>query len=222
MRGGRRAAGPALLAAFAALAACSEPAPPPAAPLATVRLSTENPDANAAAVAAFVRRTCLDTAGDAGALAAAVQGSGWNYEQVPAADPAMSISLWRLDHGELVHALVEVAPGARIVDCQVELEGAVAPSIASMRAALGPVIRQPSMRELGPNPAEVGWQWRQAGNQEWRLTIGPPPRRRAAAPANRPAVAIHAAVTERPPDPPSELAPAPELDTNLGADAQGR
>jgi hypothetical protein len=183
-----------------------------------VSLSTGNPDANAAPVAAFMRQTCLDAGGDSDAVADAVQGSGWGFERIPAADPSIAISLWRLDQGELVHALVEIGPGARVVDCQLELDAAVAPSIERMRDALRPVIRQPSMRALDREPPAVGWQWSQAGNQEWRLTIGPASGPSAAGPSGRRGIAIHVAITERPPAP---ALPA-QADTNLGAGNEGR
>lgn len=191
---------------LAALAACSEPPAIPAAPAATVRLSTQTPDANAPVVAAFVRRTCLDAGAESGALAAALAGSGWSFEPLPAPDASTQISLWRLDHGELIHSLVELQPGARFTDCRVELDAATAPSVEATRDALRPLIRQPSLREVSPDPPEVRWKWQPRPGEEWQLTI-----RAAAAPAGageaptRRGITIHAAVTQTPPGPPSEF-----------------
>ena len=78
---------------FAALilSGCSRsPAPPESA--VTVRLSTENADANAPAVAAFFRRTCLDASADQGAFEQALQSSGWEVERTQIATSANPIN----------------------------------------------------------------------------------------------------------------------------------
>ena len=202
----RHAIPPALLAALAPLAACSGPAAPPPPPAPTVRLSSETPDANAPAVAAFIRRTCLDAGAEPAALAEALHGSGWSFEQLPAAGAETPISLWRLDHGELIHSLVQLEPGASFIDCRVELDGAVAPSIETVRDALRPLVRERSLRELSGDPPERRWQWEPSAGEEWQLTIRPTAARpgAAVAPARR-GITIHTAITRTPPRPPAAI-----------------
>ena len=199
------------LAALAALAAfgCSQPGPPSAAPQASVHLSSDNPDANAPAIAAFFRRTCLEASGDSGAFAAALHSSGWGHEQVQAASGAIPIAGWRLDHGELVRSALSVAPGADFIDCQLRLEPAVAPSLERMRDTLRPIVSHPSLREISGGPPQVKWQWRTGPREERDLTIGTV----AAAQggnrtAGRPGLTIHFGRSYAPPAPPAPPLPA--------------
>jgi hypothetical protein len=187
---------PAALAAFA-LFGCSEPVRPPPEPAVTVRLSSDNPDSNAAAIADFVRRTCLEASGDPGAFELAVQGSGWDYEKIRSADAANPVNAWRIGEGRLFYSRVEVGPGVRVVDCHVELDSHVAPSVERMRAALRPLLADRSVREARGGAQEVGWQWRPSPDEERALTIAVPaaPRRGGAAAAGRRGIAIHFATT---------------------------
>jgi len=185
-------------AALAALAlfGCSEPVRPPPEPAITVRLSTSDPDANAPAVAAFFRRTCLDASGDPGAFELAVQGSGWDVEKIRAADAANPVNSWRIGEGRVYYSRVEVGRGVRVVDCHVELDGRVAPSVERMRAALRPLVGA-SAREARGGPQDVSWRWRSNPDEERALTVGlsAAGSRTGAAAAGRSGVAIHFATT---------------------------
>jgi hypothetical protein len=181
------------LAACAALAAagCSDSAPPSVGAEATVHLVSEAPDANAAAIATFFRRTCLEAGGDPAALAAALHESGWAYEQVQAPSGAMPIAAWRLDNGELVHSVFSAGPGADFVDCQLALDAEVAPGLTRMRDALRPSLRHPSLRQVSGGPPEVKWQWQPAPRERRDLTIGPATSGAGRTLAARPRLAIH-------------------------------
>jgi hypothetical protein len=175
----------------------------PAPKEAAVRLSTENPDSNAPAVAAFFRRTCLETSGDSGAFAAALEGAGWEHEQVQAAVDPMPIAAWRLDHGEIVRSALAPAPGVNFVDCELTLEPEVAPSLERMRDALRPMLSHPSLREISAGPPEAKWQWRPTARQELDVRIRIVPARATGnrAPA-RPGLTIRLAMSDAPPAPP--------------------
>jgi hypothetical protein len=194
---------PRVALALLLMPACSEPAAPPAPPRAAVELSSDNPDSNAPAVAAFFRRTCLDASADSSAFTAALRAAGWAHEQIQAASSAMPIAAWRLDHGELVRSEVSLGPGANFVDCQLTLDVAVAPSLARMRDAIRPVIRHASLREIGGREPEMKWQWRPGPRQERDLTIGPAPSGASrGGRAGRTGLTIHFASSEAPAPPP--------------------
>jgi hypothetical protein len=161
-----------LVFAVLILAGCSRAPAPPAAAAATVRLSTENRDANAPAVAAFFRRTCLDAAADQGAFEQALRSSGWEVERTQTASSANPINGWQVDRGQLYQSFAEAAPGRRLVDCHVALPAEVAPSVARMDAALRPLIRHASLRLLPHDPEEVSLQWRPTPFEERAVTIG--------------------------------------------------
>jgi hypothetical protein len=185
-----------LVLASLALAGCSEPVSAPVEPVVTVRLSTENADANAPAVAAFFRRTCLDAAADQAAFEQALESSGWEVERTQAATPANPINGWQVDQGQLYQSFAEVGPGQRLVDCHVALPGAVAPSVARMEAALRPLVRHPSLRPLPHGPQEVSWQWRPTPFEERVVTIGPlEARLNRGGAGGRPGITIHFAST---------------------------
>ena len=194
-----------VLAGLPALVAsgCSEPAPPAVAPEAIVHLSPENPDANAPAIAAFFRQTCLDASGDPGVFAAALQGSGWGHEQTQAASSAMPIAAWRLDHGELVRSALSLAPGASFIDCQLTLDPEVAPSVERMRDALRPLVRHASLRVISAGPPQVKWQWQPGPREERDLTIGVIAAGQVGnRMAGRPGLTIHFGASEAAPLPP--------------------
>ena len=164
----------AIAAALAALAVlgCSEGDEAATAPNAnTVRLSTDHPDTNAPAIAAFFRATCIDAGGDAGAFASALQASGWENELAQPASEAMPIAAWQLDNGELVRSELSLAPGSNFVDCQLTLDAAAAPGLERMRDALRPMIGHPSRREISAGPPTAKWQWRPGPREERELTI---------------------------------------------------
>jgi hypothetical protein len=191
----------AALIAFASFG-CSEPPPPPAASGPVVSLSTDNPEANAAAIATFFRKTCLDSSGDAGAFTAALQNSGWEPEQVQVASSTMPIAAWRLDHGDIVRSAISLGPGTNFIDCELELDAEVAPSLGRMSGLLRPIINQPSLREMGGGPTEVKWRWRAGPREERELTIG----RAATGPGSneagdRPRLSLHLGTTETNPPP---------------------
>ena len=197
---------------------CSEPAPPAVAPEAIVHLSPENPDANAPAVAAFFRQTCLDASGNPGDFAAALQGSGWGHEQTQAASSAMPIAAWRLDHGEIVRSALAPAPGVNFVDCELTLEPEVAPSLERMRDALRPMLSHPSLRVISAGPLEAKWQWRPTAREERDVRIRVVPARAGGnrAPA-RPGLAIRLAMSDAPPAPPPPAEIETEVETGAGA-----
>lgn len=195
----RRLAGCALTAL--ALAGCSRAPDTPGAPPVTVRLSTENPQGNAGAIAAFFKRTCLDASGDQGAFDTALQGAGWEVVRTQSASSANPINGWQIDHGQIYQSLAEVGRGQRLVDCHIALDAAVSPSVEAMRAALRPLIRDASLRARPGDPGEIGWQWRPRPTQENLLTISI-----AGAAEGRPGLAIHYAST---PVLPQAEAPAP-------------
>jgi hypothetical protein len=136
-----------------------------------VRLSTENREANAAAIAAFFRRTCIDASADAGTFATALQGSGWEAEQLQGASTVMPIAAWRLSHGEIVRSELSIGPGAGVVDCELRLDADVSPSLERMRDTLRPLLGQPSLREVSAGPPQVKWRWRANAREERDLTI---------------------------------------------------
>jgi hypothetical protein len=203
-----------ILAGLPALFAlgCSEPTVTPAPKEPAVHLSTENPDSNAPAVAAFFRRTCLETSGDPGAFAAALEAAGWEHEQVQAAVDPMPIAAWRLDHGEIVRSALAPAPGVNFVDCELTLEPEVAPSLERMRDALRPMLSHASLRVISAGPPEAKWQWRPTPREERDVRIRIVPARATAnrAPA-RPGLAIRLATSDAPP------APALPAETGAGA-----
>ena len=195
-----------LVLAVLILSGCSR-SPAPYEPVVTVRLSTENADANAPAVAAFFRRTCLDAAADQGTFEQALQSSGWEVERTQTATSANPINGWQVDQGQLHHSYAEAAPGWRLVDCDVALPAEVAPSVERMDAALRPLIRHPSLRALPHGPQEASWQWRPTPFEERAVTIGlleARPNRDAA--GGRRGIAIHFSST------PVGLPPAPAGD----------
>jgi len=202
------------LAALAALAAfgCSEPTPPPPAAGgagAAVRLSSENLDSNAAAVAAFFRRTCIDASADSGAFAAALQGSGWEPEQLRGASEAVPIAAWRLGHGEIVRSELSLGPGSSFIDCELRLDADVSPSLERMRDTLRPLLGQPSLREISAGPPQVKWQWRANEREERDLTIE---FAAAAGPGGntiraRPGLVLHYGSAQAPPAPPVPAVP---------------
>lgn len=196
-----------LVLASLALAGCSEPVSAPPEPVVTVRLSTQNADANAPAVAAFFRRTCLDASADQGAFEQALESSGWEVERTQAATSTNPINGWQVDQGQLYQSFAEVGPGQRLVDCHVALPGTVAPSVARMEAALRPLVRHPSLRPLPHGPQEVSWQWRPSPFEERVVTIGLlEARLNRGAPGGRPGITIHFAST------PASVPPAPSGD----------
>ncbi len=211
-----RIAGPLGLASV--LIGCSQPSEPsqPAAPAATVRLATGNADANAPAIAALFRQTCLEAGSDPGTLAAALQNSGWEHEQVQTASAALPIAAWRLDHGELVHSAFSPGPGANFIDCQLAIDAEVAPSLTRMRDALRPLVRHPSLRRISDDAPQVKWQWQAGPREQLDLTISPPAARRSGSrPGGRPRLAIHFGRSVGPPQPepqpiPDEIANAIE------------
>jgi hypothetical protein len=184
-----------------ALAACSRAPDMPGSPSATVRLSTENPQGNAAAIAAFFKRTCLDASGNQGAFDTALQSAGWEVVRTQSASSGNPINGWQIDHGQVYQSLAEVGGGRRLVDCHIALDAAVSPSVETMGAALRPLIRDASLRARPGDAGEIGWQWRPRPTQENILTISI-----AGAAEGRPGLAIHYAST---PVLPQTEAPAP-------------
>lgn len=203
------------LAALAAMAAfgCSQPAPPPAAAGTPVHLSTQNRDANAAAIAAFFRQTCIDASADAAAFTAALQASGWEPEQLQGAQTVMPIAAWRLGHGEIVRSELSLGPDAGVVDCELRLDAEVSPSLERMRDTLRPLLGQPSLRELSAGPPQVKWRWRANQREDRDLTI-----EFAAAGQGgnamqaRPGLVLHYGSAQAPPAP-----PVPDVSDNLQA-----
>jgi hypothetical protein len=187
--------------AVLALAACSRAPEMPGGPTATVRLSTENPQGNAAAIAAFFKRTCLDASANQGAFDTALQSAGWEVVRTQSANSGNPINGWQIDHGQVYQSLAEVGGGQRLVDCHIALDAAVSPSVEAMRAALRPLIRDASLSARPGEAGEVGWQWRPRPAQESVLTIS-----MAGAAEGRPGLALHYAST--PVLPPAET-PAP-------------
>ena len=192
-----RIAGP--LGLISLLAGCSqpsEPSEPPTPAPARIRLSTSNADANGAAIAAFVRKTCIDAVNDPGAFDDAVEAAGWAVENDPAAGGG-ALTIWRLEHGELVYSAIPIElAGSRMRDCQVTIDAAAAPTLARMRAALTPHVRGPSLR-VTTTPARIVWQWQPGPLEERRLTLGAAatrPGRRAV--RGRQTLSIHVATTE--------------------------
>ncbi|HKR24731.1 MAG TPA: hypothetical protein VJS15_05695 [Allosphingosinicella sp.] len=178
------------------LAGCSQPPEPDAPPAATVRLSTGNADSNGAAIAAFVRKTCLDAVNDPAAFDDAVEAAGWGAEVDPAAGGG-ALTIWQLEHGALVYSAIPIeVAGSRMRDCQVTLDAAVAPTIERMRAALAPLVRHQTLR-LRAEPTRIVWQWRPSQLEERVLTLAPAPTRpgRAGVPG-RQTLSIHVATTE--------------------------
>ncbi|MEA3046804.1 MAG: hypothetical protein QOJ53_1136 [Sphingomonadales bacterium] len=191
-----------VLAALAMLG-CSEPAPPPAASAPAVRLSSQNPDANAAAIAALFRRTCIDAGADAGAFAAALQASGWAPEQLQGASTVMPIAAWRLSHGEIVRSELSIGPGVGVVDCELRLDADVSPSLERMRDTLRPLLGQPSLREVSAGPPQVKWRWRANEREERDLTIEFAAAGQSGnAMQGRPGLVLHYGSAQAPPAPP--------------------
>lgn len=172
------------------------------APVPPVHLSTANPDANVQVIIAFFRSTCIDAAGEPDTFRAALAASGWPAVQTQAQgrSPAGDLmpSVWRLDHGQLLHSSVPAPP--HFIDCHLSLDSEVAPTVARLREGLRPVVDRPGLRQISADPQEVIWTWR-AGPRERRvLTIAaiPASRDRNRAPG-RQGVAIHFATDPLPP-----------------------
>jgi hypothetical protein len=198
-----------LLAAAAAAGGCSDRRRQPQARSATVHLSTENRDANAAVIADLVRRTCLAAIDDPVALATAIGDSGWSAEPV-AAGGGDAPAVWRLDQGEIVHSAM-AAPGGRFGDCVIALDPEIAPRPDRMRDALAPILAaQPSLRRTDSIGAII-WQWRPGPGEERELTIGARLARRNAA-GVQPGLSIHLASAHYDPRRPDEPGPPALLD----------
>lgn len=178
---------PALAVAALALPACSREArEAPEAP--RVRLSTENPDGNARAVAEFARDVCIAHIGDPGAIAEAVEAKRWPAEE-NVASAGQLVTVRDLEHGRIAYSAIPFsAPGGRFDDCQIELDGAVAPSLARVRPLLERALRgfEPELKAGGADRVE--WSWRVPPSGERQLSIA------ASAPsggATRPGLVIH-------------------------------
>jgi len=196
-----RAQGLAALAALALLG-CSEPRAP-ALPAPGISLSTDNPDSNAPAIAALLGRTCLGAIAEPHAFAAAVQTSGWEAEPSPVPGGGSEISLWRLNHGQIIYSAFGAgAAGPSVRDCQIGIDGEAAPSLARLREALLPIVRHPTLREAEGDRSRIVFRWRPGPLEERVLTIGPNP----ASPggtqdAERPGLTIQVGVTQSNPQP---------------------
>jgi len=176
------------LLAFFALAACQRAPEVPKAPAVTVRLSSENPQGNAAAIATFFKKTCLDASGDQGAFDIALRSAGWEVVRVQTANADSPINGWQIAHGQLYQSLAEVSRGQRLIDCHIALDPAVSPSVEAVRDALRPMIRDASLRAAPGDARQVRWQWRPRPDAENVLTIGAGPSGLAIHFASTPAV----------------------------------
>lgn len=199
----------AALALVVAAGGCSDRSRQPAAQAPAVRLSTENRDGNATAIAELVRRTCLAAIGDPGALAAAIDDSGWTAEPVTAGG-GNAPAVWRLDYGEIVH-IAMAAPGGRFGDCVIALDPEFAPRPEKMRDALAPILGPQAQLRSAGDPAPIMWQWRPAPDEERRLTIGA---RLAGQDGRgvRPGLSIHLASAHYDPRRPDQPGPPAVLD----------
>jgi hypothetical protein len=170
-----------------ALAGCGRTAQrPPSAP--PVHLSTDRPDGNAAGVADFVRRVCIDHIGDPGAIAQAIAESRWPAEEV-AASAGQIVTVREMEHGRIAYSAIPFeAPGGRFSDCQVELDGAVAPAIARVAPLIARALQPVSPRRTQNGPDRFAWTWQTPPTGERELTLA------ATAPrpdSPRPGLTIH-------------------------------
>jgi hypothetical protein len=186
------AAWPALAAALLALPACArETHDVPEVP--SVHLSTDNPDGNARAVAEFVRDVCIAHIGDPGGIAGAIEDKRWPAEE-DIASAGQMVTVRDLEHGRIAYSALPVsAPGGSFDDCQIELDGAVAPALAPIRPLVEQLLRGVSPRLSVPAPDRFVWTWRVPPNGERQLTLA------ASAPsggATRPGLVIHVSRAE--------------------------
>jgi hypothetical protein len=175
MMRGKGARGLAATAVIVAVAGCSKsPATQQReAPRTRVSLAQQHVDANAGTIADLVKQTCLDSIADPGAIEQALQNSGWAADQDVAA-PAEMVTVWDLDHGRIAYSAIPFqAAGASFRDCQVEFDGAVAPSMATMRTALLSKLAGQRLEATHNGPEEYSWHWQPDPLQERDLTIRP-------------------------------------------------
>jgi hypothetical protein len=201
-----------LLAAVAA-GGCSREERTPAAPP-PVHLSTAHPDANAGAIARFVQSVCIESIDDPGAVERAIGASRWPAEEDPGSVGQM-VTVRDLEHGRIAYSAIPFeAPGGRFRDCQVELDGAVAPGLDRMRAALAAVIPAPPPREAAGAPTTT-WRWQPDPMRERQLELAATPPRQG---GGRPGLSIHVGSTEYT-EPPRTPPPADDTPPDLNAAA---
>jgi len=174
---------------LAATGGCSrgEHSAPPAPPAA--HLSTRNPDANIGAVVQFVRAACIESITDPGAIEQAIAATRWPVEE-DAGSAGQMVTVRDLEHGRIAYSAIPFeAPGGRFHDCQLELDGAVAPGLDRMRAALAAIL------PVAPGAAAPGasvWRWQPETTREFELELSARPPARG---ETKPGLSIHVAST---------------------------
>lgn len=187
----RRGAPLLILAAIAAAGCSRSHAPIDNGP--RVHLSTTDPERNLAVVLRFVRATCLADVATPAEIAGAIEAQRWPADEV-AASAGQPVTVRELEHGRIAYSAlpIEVA-GGRFGDCQLELDGTVAPSLDRLRAALPALLRGPGLRTVEGRPGETVWRWQPAPDQDREVSLS------ATAPATagaRPGIKIHVSSSE--------------------------
>lgn len=183
-----------------------------------VHLSTSHPDSNAAAVVDFVRQVCIDGIGNPDAIAQAIEAERWPAEEL-AGSAGQMVTVRDLEHGRIAYSAIPfAAPGGQFSDCQLELDGNVAPGLAHVAPLIAQALRGDTLRQTKNGPDQFAWTWRTAPNSERELTLA------ASAPARqgaRPGLTIHVSSAEytlgSSASPPPEELPPPANGSDAGA-----
>jgi hypothetical protein len=183
-----------------------------------VHLSMRSPDGNAAAVVDFVRKVCIDAIGNPDAIAQAIAAQRWPAED-GAAGAGQMVTVRDLEHGRIAYSAIPfAAPGGQFSDCQLELDGSVAPGLAHVAPLIARALQPVSPRRTQNGPDRFAWSWRTAPNSERELTLA------ASAPARqgaRPGLTVHVSSAEYTlgsgASPPLEELPPPANGSDAGA-----
>jgi hypothetical protein len=159
-----------------------------------VHLSPRDPDGNAAPIVDFFRATCLDSMTEPSAFEDALRQSGWPLRQTQAAGQGTTLSVWSVEHGQLLYSTIPLeAHGMTGRDCHLALDSAVAPGVGRMRQALRSIIDEGGLSEIVADDSQVSWHWQPTLFEERDLTISALP---ASQTGGRPGLAIHVESTQ--------------------------
>jgi hypothetical protein len=133
-------------------------------------LSASDKYANAPALAAFVKRACVDTTAYPDGFAQMLDQTGWKHRQTAHGQKAGELSMWELPHVQLVHAATPLSAGqTEAWICEVSVDSKVAPQINRMETSLRRDVG--NRHVFGSQPGD--WHWKPSILTEAHLTINP-------------------------------------------------